>query len=84
MSRAGLSLADSASSRIAARVSAPPRIALRVEEAAASLGLSADAFREHVAGELRWIRRGRLKLVTVRELERWCERASARTLEDAR
>lgn len=61
--------------------SSAPRIALRRVEAAASLGLSVDAFDDHVAGELRWIRLGRLRLVTVAELAAWAERNSARTLE---
>jgi excisionase family DNA binding protein len=61
---------------------APPlRLALTVTEAAQSLGVSDDFFREHVADDLRWIRRGRKKLVAVVELERWVDRASARTLE---
>jgi excisionase family DNA binding protein len=59
-----------------------PRVALRVEEAAAALGVSDDFFREHVADELRWVRRGRLKVVPVSELERWLEANAHRTLED--
>jgi len=38
----------------------------------------------HIAGELRWVRRGSKKLVNVRELEVWLEREAARTLECAR
>lgn len=57
-----------------ARVQAPvPRIALRVEEAAAALGISHDAFAKYVAPEVRTVRRGRLKLVAVAELQRWVE-----------
>ena len=48
-----------------------PRVALRVAEAAESLGVSPYYFAEHVAPELRWTRRGRVKLVAVAELERW-------------
>lgn len=59
----------------------PPRIALRKTEAAASLGMSVDSFEAHVLPELRVIRRGRLVLVSTRELERWCEKYAARTLE---
>jgi excisionase family DNA binding protein len=55
-----------------------PRLALTAMEAAASLGVSHDFFREHIAPELRWARRGRKKLVSVRELERWLEAESAR------
>jgi hypothetical protein len=35
--------------------------------------VSHDFFREHVAGELRWVRRGRKKLVSVSELQRWLD-----------
>jgi hypothetical protein len=59
---------------------ATPRLALRLGEASAALGLSPDAFREHVLPELRVVRRGRLKLVAVTEIERWLERNGALTL----
>jgi excisionase family DNA binding protein len=59
-----------------------PRLALGPMEAAEALGVSWDFFREHVAGELRWVRRGRKKLVSVRELERWLDANAARLLED--
>jgi hypothetical protein len=64
-----------------ALAAAQPRIALRIEEAAAALGVSADFFNAHVRPELRLIRRGRLVLVAVTELEAWAERSGARTLE---
>ena len=48
-----------------------PRVALTPPEAAASLGVGLDFFDHHVAHELRLIRRGRKRLVPVRELERW-------------
>ena len=48
-----------------------PRVALKREEAAASLGMSLDSFERHVQPSLRIIRRGRLRLVPVSELERW-------------
>ncbi|MEK6271388.1 MAG: helix-turn-helix domain-containing protein [Actinomycetota bacterium] len=51
-----------------------PRIALTREEAARSLGMSVDSFERHVQGEVRLVRRGRLRLVPVAELERWAER----------
>jgi hypothetical protein len=53
-------------------------------EAAESLGVSWDFFRSHVATELRWARRGRVKLVSVRELERWLEKNSERVLRPIR
>ena len=66
------------SAEIAAAV---PRVTLRPEEAAAALGVSRDYFDEHVAHELRVIRRGRLKLYAVKELERWADEQAQRTIE---
>lgn len=57
-----------------------PRLALSPNEAAATFGVSRDFLDEHIADELRWVRRGRRKFVAVRELERWLESASALTL----
>jgi excisionase family DNA binding protein len=54
-----------------------PRLALSPEEAAAALGVSRDYFDEHVGPELRIVRRGRRKLVPIKELERWLEREAA-------
>jgi hypothetical protein len=51
-----------------------PRIALTPAEAAAAIGVGPDFFDQHVAPELRIIRRGRKRLVPVRELEQWVER----------
>lgn len=57
------------------------RIALRVpDEAAASLGVGRDFFNESIRPELRLIRRGRLVLVLVSELERWGREMGARAL----
>jgi hypothetical protein len=58
-----------------------PRLALSPDEAAAALSISRDHFDEHVAPELRWVRRGRRKFVAVAELERWLDRSAALTLE---
>jgi len=52
-------------------------------EAPQALGVSHDFFREHVAGELRWVRRGRKKLVSLRELDRWLEDNSSRVFKEA-
>lgn len=60
---------------------AVPRLALSASEAAQALGVSCDYFTDHIAADLRWVRRGRKKLVAVAELERWLERNAARTLE---
>ena len=57
-----------------------PRVTLRVEEAAAALGVSRDTFDEKVKPELRIIRRGRLVLVPMRELERWATEQAAKPL----
>jgi excisionase family DNA binding protein len=56
-------------------------MALSPDEAAAALGVSRDYLDKHIAPELRWVRRGRRKLVAVRDLERWLEQASEFTLE---
>lgn len=56
------------------------RLALSPDEAAAALGVSRDYFDDHVAAELRIVRRGRRKLVPVRELERWLDQAGSLTL----
>ena len=48
-----------------------PRVTLTKPEAAAALGISVDSFERHVQPELRVIRRGRIRLVPMRELERW-------------
>jgi excisionase family DNA binding protein len=53
------------------------RLALSPDEASAALGVSRDYFDEHIALELRIVRRGRRKLIAVAELERWLEREGA-------
>jgi hypothetical protein len=55
-----------------------PRLALTFAESAAMLGVSDEFFAEHVAHELRFVRRGRKKLVAIRELERWLEESATR------
>lgn len=57
-----------------------PRFALTRDEAARSLGMSLDSFERHVQPELSIIRRGRLRLVAVPELERWATAAGERTI----
>ena len=59
------------------------RVALTREEAAQALGISLDAFEQHVQDHLRLIHIGRRKLVPVRELERWADSAASRPLGDA-
>jgi excisionase family DNA binding protein len=58
----------------------PPRIALSIEEACASLGVSWDTWREHIEPEIRLVRIGRRKLVPIAELERWCQEHAERVL----
>ena len=58
------------------------RLALTPDEAAASLGVSRDFLDQHVMPELRIVRRGRRRLVPIRELERWLDREAARPLSD--
>jgi hypothetical protein len=57
-----------------------PRFALTREEAAASIGMSLDSFERHVQPHLRLIRLGRMRLVPVRELERWADTIAERAL----
>lgn len=57
-----------------------PRMAFRLEEAAESLGVSLDFFREHVAPDLKLIRKGRVRLVPVGELDRWIEDSACSVL----
>jgi excisionase family DNA binding protein len=54
------------------------RIALNVDEAAASVGVSRDHFERHVIGDLRTIYVGRRRLIPVKELERWADRNAVR------
>lgn len=65
-----------ASTRDQPSTSPIPRIALTREEAAAALGMNLNSFERHVQAELRLIRRGKLRLVSVRELERWADAAA--------
>lgn len=65
-----------------AGVRSTPRLALRMDEAAESIGCSRDFFDEHVRPDLRVVRRGRLVLVAVAEVERWLRENAALTLEE--
>ena len=60
------------------------RLALSKCEAADALGVSVDFLEEHVMPELRIVRRGRRRLIPVRELERWLEENAARVVEGRR
>ena len=60
---------------------AVPRIALTRAEAAASLGLSVNSFERHVQPHLRIVRRGKIRLVPVVEIERWLQQNADRVLD---
>jgi len=57
-------------------------LALRPEAAAEALGVSRSFFFAAILPELRVVRRGRLRLVPVTELEDWLRTNAARTLPD--
>lgn len=56
------------------------RLSLNRAESAAALGMSLNTFERHVAPELKVLRVGRLRLFSLRELERWVRENEARTL----
>jgi excisionase family DNA binding protein len=58
-----------------------PRVALTRAEAAESIGVSLNTFERHVQPELRLVRRGKVRLVPVAELEAWVERNAEGVLE---
>jgi excisionase family DNA binding protein len=60
----------------------PRRLALSKAEAANALGVSVDFLEQHVMPELRVVRRGRRRLIPVRELERWLDEHASRALQD--
>jgi excisionase family DNA binding protein len=60
------------------------RLAFAPNEAAEALGVSRDFFDEHIAPELRIVRRGRRRLVPIGELERWLSEHAALPLADER
>jgi excisionase family DNA binding protein len=53
-----------------------PRVAVTLDEAAASLGVSRRHFDRHVSPHLRIIRTGSARLVPVAELAKWAERSA--------
>ncbi|MGI8731412.1 MAG: hypothetical protein ACR2LK_15765 [Solirubrobacteraceae bacterium] len=55
-------------------------IALTKAEAAAALSMSVDSFERYVMADVRCVRRGRLRLFPVAELERWADEQAERTL----
>ena len=65
----------------ATAIGAVPRLALTRSEAAQALGMSLDSFERHVQSHVRLVRRGKLRLVPVRELDRWLEASAARVFD---
>jgi hypothetical protein len=61
-----------------------PRLALDISEACEALGVSWAFWAEHVADEVRIVRRGRRRLVAVTELQRWLDENGERVLEGRR
>lgn len=55
-----------------------PRVALSREEAAAALGISLDSFERYVQPNIRMVYAGRMRIVPIAELERWCEQQAKR------
>jgi hypothetical protein len=62
----------------------PARLALTRAEAARALGMSIDSFERYVQPELRLVRRGKLRLIPVAEIERWLVENASRTLDTGR
>ena len=57
-----------------------PRLALTRAEASAALGMSLDSFERYVQPSIRLVRLGRMRLVPVREIDRWLDEHAGRTL----
>lgn len=62
---------------------APERVVVQIEPvlvtrevAATMLGMSVDSFERYVQPDLRLVRRGRLRLVPVAEIQRWAKENS--------
>ena len=58
---------------------ATPPLALNVQEACASLGVSWDTWREQIEPHVKLVRLGRKKLVPVTELQKWLETHAEQT-----
>lgn len=69
--------------RVSARmpIASVPRLALTIEEACEALGVSWDFWHEHIAPEVRIVRRGRRKLVPVAALAEWLDSNAERVLD---
>jgi hypothetical protein len=58
-------------------------IALSKSQAAGALGMSVDSFDRYVGAHVRCVRRGRLRLYPVSELQRWADDNAERLLGEA-
>ena len=65
----------------AAKRQRAPKLALTIAEACESLSVGHDFFSEHVAPEIRIVRRGKRKMIAVAELEAWLDANATRILE---
>ncbi len=59
-------------------------VAVAKPDAAAMLGVSIDSFERHVMPDVACVRRGRLRLFPIVELERWAEANAERPARQAR
>lgn len=59
-----------------------PRLALTKAEAADALGMSINSFERHVQPELRLVRRGKLRVIPISEIERWLDSNAALTFRE--
>jgi len=66
---------------MAERLLTPSKLALTKAEAAEALSMSVDSLERYVMPDLRVVRRGRLVLIAVSELQAWLESSAARALE---
>jgi hypothetical protein len=57
-------------------------IALPKPLAAEALGMSVDSFERYVMADVRCIRRGRLRLYPVTELQRWADENAQRLIDE--
>ncbi len=63
---------------------AVPRLALSLDEAASALSISRDTLEREVLHELRTLRVGRRRLITLAELVRYVRENASRVLDDPR
>ena len=66
-----------AATEAAERVASAGRLALRVPDAAAALGISVDSFERHVQPEIKLARCGSIRLIPIAELLAWLDRNAA-------